>query len=308
MTGAPVPASADAVVQVERTTLLAEDRVRIDNPTARPGLNVLPLGAEMRRGDVVLREGSVLGPQELGLLAAVGQVSVLCVRAPTVAVLATGDELVEPDVVPGPGQIRNSNAVLLLGQSARAGGLPRSLGIARDDRAHLRERIAEGLQSDVLLLSGGVSAGKLDLVPDVLRELGIEAHFHKVAMKPGKPLFFGTTLRGLVFGLPGNPVSSFACFELFARPAMRKMLGHAEPGPRKIEAPLASAIHHRSDRPTYHPAKLEEDSSGRVVRPLPWFGSPDLRGLAGADSLVVFPAGDGDYAIGERVPVIVLES
>src|SRR5262245_41054018 len=182
MTGAPMPAGADAVVMVERTRPEG-GRVAVEDWPPKPGQNVLPRGREMRAGDMVLAAGAVLRPQELGLLAAVGRTAVRAHPAPAVAVLSTGDEVVEAAEWPGPGQIRNSNGPMLAAQVARAGGVPRYLGIARDRLDSLRPRVAEGLRSPVLILSGGVSAGAADLVPGVLQELGVEAHFHKVEMK-----------------------------------------------------------------------------------------------------------------------------
>ena len=195
MTGAPMPAGADAVVMVERTRTTDDGRVHIDDPTVQPGRNIVTQGREMRRGDVVLRAGAVLRPQEIGLLATVGRTTAAVIPSPRVAVLSTGDEVVEPPESPRPGQIRNSNGPMLLAQSARSGGRPHYLGIARDRLDSLRPLVAEGLQADVLLLSGGVSAGKLDLTPGVLQEAGVVAHFHKVEMKPGKPVLFGTRER-----------------------------------------------------------------------------------------------------------------
>jgi molybdopterin molybdotransferase len=196
---------------------------------------------------------------------------------------------------------------MLLAQVARAGGLPRSLGIAPDRLDRLRALVVEGLQAPVLVLSGGVSAGKLDLVPGVLEELGVQAHFHKVAMKPGKPVFFGTRGETLVFGLPGNPVSTLVCFELFVGPALRRLLGHADPGPRQVQASLAEDFVYRTDRPTYHPARLEVGATGWCVRPVPWFGSPDLRALTQANALVLLPAGDHQHRAGQLFPVLRLE-
>jgi molybdopterin molybdotransferase len=307
MTGAPVPQGADAVVMVERTRLL-EDRVRIEDRPPQPGQNILPRGREMRQGETVLAAGAVLRPQEFGLLAAVGRTSARVIPAPRVAVLSTGDEVVESGQKPGPGQIRNSNGPMLLAQTSRAGGLPHYLGIARDRIDSLRPLVAEGLRSSVLILSGGVSAGQLDLVPEVLREAGVTAHFHKVEMKPGKPVFFGTTASGtLVFGLPGNPVSSLVCFELFVRPAIRRLRGHADPGPECVTARLREDYPYRTDRPTYHPAVLTATADGWSVSLVPWFGSPDLRGLLRANAFALLPAGDHLHRTGTTFPVLRVE-
>jgi molybdopterin molybdotransferase len=307
MTGAPVPAGADAVVQVERTRPVGRDQVEINDRPVSPGLNVLPRGREMRRGDVVLPSGTRLRPQEFGTLATVGRTAAKVYPAPQVAVLSTGDEVVEAPEAPGPGQIRNGNGPMLVAQVCRAGGVPRYLGIARDRLDSLRPPVAEGLRAHVLVLSGGVSAGKLDLVPGVLHELGVEAHFHKVEMKPGKPVFFGTRGDALVFGLPGNPVSALVCFELFVRPALRRLRNHPEPGPRKLSAVLAADFAYRTDRPTYHPARLERRPDGSPeVTAVPWFGSPDLRGLTRANALALVPPGEHQYRAGQRLEVMPL--
>jgi molybdopterin molybdotransferase len=308
MTGASLPQGADAVVMVERTRLLDDGRVRIEDRPPQPGQNILYRGREMHQGEKVLAAGSVLRPQEFGLLATVGRTAVRLIPAPRVAILSTGDEVVEADGKPGPGQIRNSNGPMLVAQTYRAGGIPRYLGIARDRIDHLRALVAEGLQASVLILSGGVSAGKLDLVPGVLREAGVTEHFHKVEMKPGKPVLFGTTPSGtLVFGLPGNPVSSLVCFELFVRPAIRRLRGYDDPGTGLVAARLREEFAYRTDRPTYHPAVLEMTSEGWQVRTVPWFGSPDLRGLTKANAFVVFPAGDHLHRAGQVCQVLRVE-
>ncbi len=307
MTGAPMPEGADAVVMVERTRQLDDGRVAIDS-RAFPGMNMLTRGREMTAGEVVLRAGSVLRPQEVGVLATVGRTEALLIPPPRVGVLPTGDELVDPPALPGPGQIRNSNAPMLLAQAARAGGAPRTLGIARDNLDSLRALVNEGLQtSDILILSGGVSAGKLDLVPQVLQEAGVTPHFHKVRLKPGKPLFFGTRGEGadqrLVFGLPGNPVSSFVCFELFLRPAIRALAGHANIELPRGTARLAGEFSHDSDRPTYHPGWLDAGE----VKAVPWFGSADLRAFLRANALLVLPPGQRKYQPGDEVDVLRLD-
>jgi molybdopterin molybdotransferase len=325
MTGAPIPSGADAVVMVERTRLAPSQpfpeagagqgggRVHIDDDSLQPGRNILAQGREMRRGDTVLRAGAVLRPQEFGLLATVGRATAAVVPSPRVAVLSTGDEVVEAAQTPGPGQIRNSNGPMLLAQIARAGGLPQYLGIARDSLDSLGPLVAEGLNADVLLLSGGVSAGKLDLTPGVLQEAGVVAHFHKVEMKPGKPVLFGTCERSdgrpptLVFGLPGNPVGAFVSFELFVRPAVRRLRGLAVDDAAMVSAALIEDFAYRTDRPTYHPARLEMGEGGWRVRAVPWFGSADLRGLLEMDALAVFPPGDHRHTAGTRLPVLRLD-
>jgi molybdopterin molybdotransferase len=307
MTGAPLPANADAVVMIERTKTIDGDRVLIEDRPPRPEQNIFRRGTEMRKGDVVVAAGSVLRPQEYGVLATVGRDAVRVIPQPRVAILATGDELVEPSLPLKPGQIRNSNGPMLVAQTARAGAQPQYLGIARDDLNSLGKLVHEGLKLDVLLLSGGVSAGKLDLVPGVLHEAGVTGHFHKVEMKPGKPVFFGTRGATQVFGLPGNPVSSFACFELFVRPALRKLGGLADAGPGFVTATLTEDYPYRTDRPTYHPALLTLTDGGWRVRATPWSGSPDLRALLRANALLVLPAGDHRHAAGQAFSVLPLE-
>lgn len=306
LTGAPLPEGADAVVMQERTR--REGSQVIVETTLSEGENILRRGVEIRTGDVVLEQGTILRPPEFGLLTAVGRTSALVHRIPRVSVLSTGDELVEANARPGPGQIRNSNGPMLAAQVARAGGQPRYLGIAPDERDQLRSLIREGLHdAEALILSGGVSVGTYDLVPEVLADLGVQAQFHRIALKPGKPLMFGTYGSTLVFGLPGNPVSSFVCFELFVRPAFAKMRGGGEPAPEPIRLPLAEAMSYRSDRPTYHPACIERAALGSTVRPVPWLGSADLRALARANALMVLPAGETTLAAGDAVPVIEWE-
>ncbi|HVK18714.1 MAG TPA: gephyrin-like molybdotransferase Glp [Fimbriiglobus sp.] len=304
-TGAPLPDGADAVVMVEKTEPVEPgigEQVRLTEPV-KPGQNVLPRGREMLAGDVVLPAGTATSPAAVGLLASVGRSVVPTVRPPRVAVMATGSELVEADATPGPGQIRNSNGPMLVAQAARAGSVPRYLGIGRDDVDALAAMVRDGLATaDVLILAGGVSVGAFDLVPGVLRDLGVESHFHKVRMKPGKPLLFGTKGDRLVFGLPGNPVSSFVCFELFVRPALRALSGHRDPGPMTTTLPLSEPLTAKNDRPTFHPAKLE----GTAVRPLPWFGSADLRALLTADALLALPPGEVRLDAGQPISAVVL--
>jgi len=300
MTGAPVPAGADRVVKVEDTEALSEGRVRILRFDA--GRNICVRGEDIRKGATVLEAGHVFRPPEIGLLASVGRERVRVGRRPTVAVLATGDELVPVSAVPGPGQIRDANSWSLLA-CCRGAGVPAcSLGVGRDNEADLRAKIAEGLRHDVLLVSGGVSVGEWDLVPEVLRELGATIHFTTVRMKPGKPTLFATHARGLVFGLPGNPVSTLVGFHLFVRSALKKMMGHPDPVPPSVAATLAGETKVRGNRTTFVPAILRREEDAWVVEAIETRGSADLVGFSRAEALIalepgVHEAGSGVQAL-----------
>lgn len=329
MTGAPIPEGTDAVVKVEETEAVetvSGERVRILADSARPEQNLIRRGTSMRSGEVVLEAGRQLRAQELSALAEMGCHEVLARRRPTMAVLATGDELVPVSETPGPGQIRNSNETMLAAQIEQAGGQAVSLGIARDEREALRERIESGLQHDVLLLSGGVSAGKLDLVPSELERAGVEQVFHKVRVKPGKPVWFGVLRREedgdsasgsgsstgrnscLVFGLPGNPVSSMVCFELFVRTAMRRLCGQQDAKPQTISARLAHPHSHRDDRETFFPAAFAWTQDGPAVTLMKWHGSSDLQATRDANAMVVFPAEPREHQAGDFVDVILWQA
>lgn len=328
MTGAPLPIGTEAVVPVEHTSQHtgSEGQALVSIPahvaTWKVGTNIVRQGASTKRGDLVVAAGSELRPQELGALAEFGHASVLARRRPRVAVFSTGDELVPIEQLPGPGQIRNSNETMLCAQICRAGADPLPLGIARDERLHLRERIERGLQADVLVLSGGVSMGDKDFVPSELAAAGVRQVFHKVNVKPGKPVWFGVldrrvgqapapahqstshSDRCLVFGLPGNPVSSMVCFELFVRPALRRLMGVTPAEPTAIQARLTQPHTTKGDRPTYQPARLEWRSDGPIVSAVPWVGSSDLRATVAANSMALFPVGDQTYEAGCLIEVI----
>jgi molybdopterin molybdotransferase len=320
MTGAPVPSGATAVVMVERTEVVRTGpmplgRVRITERQATSGQNIMPRAASLTRGAVVVRRGCEIRPIEIGLLSEVGRSEVSAYARPSIAVLPTGNEVVSVAEVPGPGQIRNSNGPMLLAAAQRAGATTFDLGVGRDNKESLQRLVARGLRCDVLVVSGGVSAGLLDLVPEVLADAGVAQVFHKISLKPGKPLWFGTLAgsqapgggnKKLVFGLPGNPVSSLVCFELFVRPAIGRLAGRMDAGLRRLPARLAAEYVHRGDRPTYHPARLEGREPAAVVEPLAWRGSGDLASLASANALAHFPSGDRTFAAGEIVEALVL--
>jgi molybdopterin molybdotransferase len=308
MTGAPLPAGADAVVMVERTTDLGDSRVRIDTG-ASPGQNIMRQASSMARGQIVLEAGKLLRGIELGLLAEVGCEDVPVIPEPQTYIIATGNELVGFWEKPGPGQIRNSNSLLLWGLAMQAGAYPIMHGIARDTEEDLRAKISKVIDAPLIILSGGVSAGQFDLVPKILAELGVEQVFHKVNLKPGKPLWFGLKdhehngRRTLVFGLPGNPVSTLVGFELFVRPAIKRLCGFPAKGLPQVKAVLTKDHQQRGERPAYWPART--DNPGYVT-PLPWKGSGDLRTLTDADCLAHFPAGDRLFRAGEEVEVLLL--
>ena len=303
MTGAPLPAGCDAVIMIEQSEIEG-DQVALKG-TAVPEQHLMRRATSVRTGDVVARAGQVIRAVETGVLAEVGVTEPTVSARPTVAVLSTGDELVPADQRPRLGQIRNSNGPMLAAQVRQAGGEPVALGIAGDDANTLRERIDQGLQSDVLVLSGGVSAGVLDLVPPTLRHCQVEEVFHKVLIKPGKPIWFGVGPTGtLVFGLPGNPVGSLVCFERFVKPALHALQGRGEPfRDDTFAARLTEQFSHRGPRPTYRPARLNDHHD---VTPIAWHGSADLRALADANCLIAFEPGDAVYDAGAEVRCVRL--
>ncbi|MEO2033729.1 MAG: gephyrin-like molybdotransferase Glp [Planctomycetaceae bacterium] len=310
MTGAPMPDGADCVIPIEHASF-DEQRpatVTISREYVQAEQNVLRRGASAKQDAALLKAGTCLKPQHIAVLAEFGVADVPVVSQPTVGVLATGDELVPHSEALTPGRIRNSNEPMLDAQIRRSGASPVPLGIARDNQAALNEKIAAGLQEDVLLLSGGVSAGTLDLVPAQLAAAGVRQIFHKIQMKPGKPLWFGTLQndqhRCLVFGLPGNPVSSMVCFEVFVRPALEKLAGLVPHGARNHVAVLTKDIRIRGDRPTYFPSSLTRNETGLTATPVAWGGSADLRSTADANGVCRLEPGTDGYVAGTSVPVI----
>ena len=311
MTGAPVPAGCDAVVMVERTRVDEAGWVVIEGHPVRSGLNILPRATALKNGQTVLRSGHRIRAIEIGLMLEVGHTQVMAIRPPRVAVISTGNELVPASQHPALGQIRNSNGPMLEAQVRQAGGDVVSLGIGQDDPEALAVLIRRGLEeADVLVLSGGVSAGVMDLVPGTLAAVGVKQVFHKVKLKPGKPLWFGTfgdsLPKKLVFGLPGNPNSSLVCFELFVRPALSMLAGRSALGLVEERAQLVEAHQHRGDRPTYFPAVTSCEEGLQVVRPLAWKGSADQRTLTQANSLLYLAPGERDYQPGDQVMTLRL--
>lgn len=312
MTGAPLPDGSDAVVMIEKTARPDPNHVVVTGPIA-PGQNRLVRGREMTKGEVVVPAGAILDAPCLGVLASVGAAEVSAWPRPSVAIIATGDEIVDFDRSPGPGQIRNSNSVLLAAMAEQSGAVGRAWPIVRDRPDELRDAFRDALgRSDILIISGGVSAGQRDLVPAALAEAGVHPIFHKVRVKPGKPLWFGVGPRNsdgvspLVFGLPGNPVSGLVSFLLFVRPALAILAGRDADEGSTVALPLAIPYRHADDRDVYRPARLVE--GGTKVEPLTWAGSSDLRGVASGNGFAIFPAGERMYQEGVRIGFLPLDT
>jgi molybdopterin molybdotransferase len=304
-TGAPLPEGADAVVPQEDARV-DDGHVVLGGPVT-PGTFVRPRGEDVRVGDRVLEPGHLIGPAEVGLLATLGHGRVLVHRRPRVAILSTGDELAELGTEPGPGQIPNSNTYTLFAQVVDAGAEAVILGVAADRMEMIEERLRWGLGADVLLSSAGVSVGEADLVKEALTRLGAELHLWQVSMRPGKPITFGTLGRRLVFGLPGNPVSAMVTFELFVRPALRRLAGHAGVGRPRLRARALARMPNPGARRGYLRVTLVRQGDGYGARLTGEQGSGILRSMVLADGLAVVPP-DTTVETGEEVEVIVLRS
>lgn len=301
MTGAPVPRGADAVVMIEQTTR-AGSRVHIAG-SAEPAQFINPQASEARRGNVVLHAGKRLDYSDIAMLATVGCERARVYTRPTVAILATGDEIVPVHAAPAAFQIRNSNVYSLAAQVARSGGVPRILGVARDEAVHTRELIERGLEADLLLISGGVSAGKYDIVEPVLAGLGAEFYFTRVLIQPGQPLVFGRARGRFFFGLPGNPASTMVTFELFARAALELLAGQEQAPLHLPYARLAADFRHKPGLTRFLPAQLSED--GAEITHLPWHGSSDVPALQRANAFLVADADRAQWVRGELIRVLL---
>jgi molybdopterin molybdotransferase len=303
MTGAAVPSGADAVVMVEHTKRDGEE-VRFERD-AVTGQNFVPRGSEARAGQTLLTPGMRLGYAELALAAQVGAAELQCAQKPRVAILSTGDEIVPVDSIPGQFQIRNSNSVSLAAQVRLAGGEPVLLGNAMDREDDLASKIRRGLQEDLLVLSGGVSMGKYDLVEKVLRDMGTEFYFDAVAIRPGKPAVFGKCGVKFVFGLPGNPVSTMVTFELFVAAAVDLLSGAEARELPVVVARLGEALHEKPGVTHFLPARMEGQGAAREVLVLKWQGSGDVAALGKANCFVVVPAEKEKIEAGDKVEVMV---
>jgi molybdopterin molybdotransferase len=302
MTGAAVPPGGDAVVMIEFTER-SGDQVGFTRQT-RPGQNIVPRGSEAAANQSLLSHGTRLGYAELAIAAQVGATELVCYPRPRVAILSTGDEVVAIDRTPGPFQIRNSNGVSLAAQARLSGAEPILLGNAPDLTEALQAKISEGLAADILVLSGGVSMGKYDLVEAVLKALGAEFYFDAVAIRPGKPAVFGRCGETFVFGLPGNPVSTMVTFELFVTAAIDLFSGAPARDLPFLDACLAEPLNEKPGLTHFLPARLGWKGSEPWVRALNWQGSGDIAALAQANCFLVVPADRDHIASGDHVNIL----
>jgi molybdopterin molybdotransferase len=300
MTGAPIPAGADAVIMVEHVRREG-DLVHYDQ-SAEPHQFINPQGCEAAAGEVVLHPGKRLDYADIALLAAFGRTTASVFHRPVAAIIATGDEIVEIHQQPLDFQIRNSNASSLAVQVARAGGIPKILPIARDTVEHTRAAIGEGLKADMLLLSGGVSAGKYDVVEEVLAGFGAKFFFDRVLIQPGQPVVFGSASGKFFFGLPGNPSSTMVTFEIFARAALELLGGQEEIALPMPYARLTREFRHRPGITRFLPARLSAD--GTQITPVDWLGSGDVPALTRANAYLVTDPDRSEYPSGEWIQVL----
>ena len=306
MTGAPMPQGADAVIRVEDTQEVAANRVQIGK-AVQPGNDMRPQGENMRNGDVVLSAGTEITPGVIGVLATAKAAQFKVYRRPRVAILSTGNELEAMDETVDPNKIPDSNTYALMAQVQALGIEPALLGIARDEPAELERHLRNGLGFDVLLVSGGTSVGVHDYVRPTIEKLGVEMKFWRVAIRPGHPLAFGSTGTTLVFGLPGNPVSSMVCFEEFVIPAVRRMMGNPRLFRRTVTARLSHPVKFRPGRTEFIRVQLTRDAAGYIASSTGPQSSGVLLSMARADGLMVVPADCTGLAEGEQVTVQLLD-
>jgi molybdopterin molybdotransferase len=304
MTGAPLPLGADTVVQVEHTN--GSDTAVDVYRAPKAGSNLRRRGEDIVMGDCIVPHGALLRPAELGVLASVGKAQVLVFQRPRVAILATGDEIADLGDTDVDNKIINSNSYTLAGQVTEAGGIPVLLGVARDTREEISQRMASGLQADILVTSGGVSAGDFDYVRDCLDAAGFTGRFLTVALRPGSPITFGLVGQVPVFSLPGNPVASMVTFELFVRPALKKMTGHSDPFRPRVQAVLQDTVHKRQGVRTFLRGILRHHGDHATVTTTGPQGSGILRSMSLANCLIDIPEPVQELQPGDTVQVLPL--
>jgi molybdopterin molybdotransferase len=307
MTGAPIPPGADSVIQVEltRSGEPESEWVEILQEVA-PGNNIRPAGEDMHRGQTVLLRGTAIGPWEIGILATLGWAYVPVIRRPHVAILGTGDEVIDVHEPLKPGKIRNSNSYLLEAAVRQAGAEPKRLGVARDTVESLREKFSEAIQCDLIITSGGVSVGEFDLVKNIMTEQG-EINFWRINMRPGKPVAFGHIGTVPLLGLPGNPVSAAVTFELFGRPVIRKLLGHSNLLHPQADVVVENGVSERVMRRHYVRAHVEWRDGRFIAHTTGNQGSNIMTSLLNANALIIVPEGGTVIQPGDIAKAILLD-
>jgi molybdopterin molybdotransferase len=299
MTGAMVPNGADIVIMMEDTELTPDCKVRFTKD--KTNINISYRAEDLQEGDIVLKKGTLIRPQEIAIMASVGCTNPLVTNKPDVGIISTGDELVEPDQKPGISKIRNSNASQLISQVNRMGATAHYLGIARDDRDSTYKLISRALkENDIAILTGGVSMGERDYVPEVLNELGVDIQFRSIAIQPGRPTVFGIYGTKILFGLPGNPVSSFVIFEMLVKPMLYKIMGHHH-HPWNFRLPMGIDYERsRSTRKSLLPVRVTDDG---LIMPVEYHGSAHIHAYAHADGIITIDIGETKINKGDIVNV-----
>ena len=299
MTGAMIPNGADCVVMVEHTEKTAENRIKYLKEKTKD--NICYKAEDVQTGQKVIEKGTLIKPQHIAILASVGATEIEVYQKPKVGVISTGDEIVEPHVKPGPSKIRNSNGYQLFSQIERCNAIANYVGIASDNEEDTYHVIMKAMEeNDVILLSGGVSMGEFDFVPYIMQKAGIDIKFQKIAVQPGKPTTFGIKESKRIFGLPGNPISSYIQFELLVRPLLAEMMGHTF---NPLQISMEMGIDHsrkRSERMSWYPITIADN--GTVI-PASYHGSAHIHGLESADGISFFPIGKAEIKKGEKVHV-----
>ncbi|MBI4688326.1 MAG: molybdopterin molybdotransferase MoeA [Nitrospirae bacterium] len=310
MTGAPIPQGADSVIMVEDTEKLEvrsqKSEVKIFKE-AKLGDNIRKAGEDIKKGDLVIKKGTLLGPAHIGILASLGISKIKVTKKPFVAVIATGDELIDVKEETSLGKLHTSNTYTLYSQVLNCGGTPANIGIARDNPVDIEEKIKSALKCDVIVTSGGVSMGDYDFVKDVLIKLGGEIKFWKIAMRPGKPVIFGLLNGKPFFGLPGNPVSSMVAFEMFVKPSLMKMSGQKPDNKKEIEAVLQEDIKKKKGLRFFLRAITQWENGSYITKTTGPQGSAILRSMMLANSLIILPEDEEFIKKGAKVTVRLLD-
>ena len=299
MTGAPMPKGADVIIMVEDVKEMPGNKIRYLKENVKD--NVCYKGEDIKEGEVIIKKGSLIKPQHIAVMATAGCINPVVYRQVKIGVISTGDELVEPDIKPAPSQIRNSNAYQLLSQVKNVGAIPNYIGIALDTEESTRQMLEKAFDdNDIILLTGGVSMGDYDYVPQILNELGVKLFFKSIAVQPGRPTVFGTMDKQFIFGLPGNPVSSFVQFELLVKPLIYKLNGF-EYKPMKVRLPMGKEYSRkRSTRLSWLPVQI--NNNGEVI-PMSYHGSAHINSLTEADGMISIPIGKTEIKKGDLVDV-----